>query len=113
MPKSRVSPTQRSLKYLREQGYHVGVVEHWNGYVGIRQDLFGFADLIAVKEGCPIMAVQTTSYSNTSARVKKIRSIPESEVWLKAGGVISIHGWKSEPHGKVKKWSVRVIDYQG
>lgn len=113
MPKSKTSPTQRSLKLLRDRGYKVGVVEHWNAYVGIRQDLFGFIDLIAVKEGEPVLAVQTTSYANTSAREKKIRSIPESEVWLKAGGAIEVHGWKHTPHGKVLRWTVRVIDYQG
>jgi hypothetical protein len=38
------SPTQLSLKKLREEGYTVAVVEHWNSFARIRQDLFGFID---------------------------------------------------------------------
>ena len=43
------SPTQLSLKKLREEGYIVAVVEHWNSFARIRQDLFGFIDLLALK----------------------------------------------------------------
>ena len=42
------SPTQLSLKKLREEGYTVAVVEHWNSFARIRQDLFGFIDLLAL-----------------------------------------------------------------
>ena len=35
---AKLSPTQRSLEYLREQGYHVEIVEKWNHWARIRQD---------------------------------------------------------------------------
>ena len=35
------SPTQRTLKYLRDKGYTAQVVEHWNAFAKRRIDLFG------------------------------------------------------------------------
>lgn len=102
----KTSPTQRSLKSLRSRGYTVGVTEHWNAYVGIRQDLFGFIDLIAIKPG-EILAVQTTTKSHMNERVKKILSIKEHLVWLSSGGKIVVHGWSQKgPRGKRKVWTL-------
>lgn len=55
-----MTPTQRSLKQLRLAGWLCAVTERWNPHVKIRQDLFGFADLIAVK-GDECRLIQTTS----------------------------------------------------
>ena len=66
-----MTPTQRSLAYLREQGYTVAIVERWNPFARIRQDLFGFVDLLAIRKG-ETLAVQTTS-TNVSERIKKIQ----------------------------------------
>ena len=33
-----MTPTQRSLKYLREQGYTVAITERWNPFARIRQE---------------------------------------------------------------------------
>ena len=65
------SPTQLSLKKLRDEGYLVAITERWNAFAKIRQDMFGFIDLLAIKDG-EILAVQTTSASNMSARANKI-----------------------------------------
>jgi len=35
------SPTQRTLKKLRDEVYLAQVVEKWNAFAKIRQDLFG------------------------------------------------------------------------
>jgi hypothetical protein len=110
----KTSPTQRSLKKLRSDGYSVGITEHWNSYVGIRQDLYSFVDMIAIKAGCPIVAVQTTTTGNMSKRIEKIRGIKEAETWLLAGGTIQVHGWaKRGARGKRKLWELKVYDYQG
>jgi hypothetical protein len=45
------SPTQRSLRHMRDLGYLVAVVEHWNPHARIRQDLFGWIDLLAIRDG--------------------------------------------------------------
>ena len=46
------SPTQLSLKKLREEGYiTIQVVEYWNSFARRRIDLFGFIDILAIKNG--------------------------------------------------------------
>jgi carbonic anhydrase len=99
------SPTQRSLKHLRDQGYTVAIVEHWNGFVNKRFDLFGFIDLLALR-GDETLAVQTTSYSNVSARVKKITNHENVAAVRDAGWSIHIHGW----HKVGRFWQVREVD---
>lgn len=102
-----MTPTQRSLALLRERGYHATVVERWNPYARIRQDLWGFADILCLKPG-EILAVQTTSGSNVSGRLKKIAASPLITTVLLAGIKIVVHGWrKVGPRGKRKTWEVR------
>lgn len=98
------SPTQRTLKKLRQDGYIVEVVERWNQYAGIRQDLFGVIDVVGVHAAFPgVLGVQTTSASNMSARRKKILASHEAHVWVQAGNTLVIHGWKKTiPQGKVR-----------
>ena len=55
-----MSPTQLSIRHLKENGYLVAVVEKWNPFVKIRQDLFGFIDVLAIREN-ETLAVQVTS----------------------------------------------------
>ena len=108
----KTSPTQRSLALLRARGWTVAVVERWNAHAMIRQDLYGFADLLAHKPGEGIMAVQVTSGSNLAARRSKIQAEPRAASWLAAGGLIAIHGWrKVGPRGKVKRWEAREENY--
>lgn len=105
------SPTQRSLKKLRDDGYTlVEVTERWNQFARVRKDLFGFVDVLAVK-GDEVLAVQTTSGTNVSARFEKMRTLPAVVHWL--GSVsrrLVIHGWrKVGPAGKRKKWECREV----
>ena len=100
-----MSPTQRSLKHLRDQGYRVAIVEHWNAHARIRQDLFGFIDLLAIR-GSETLAVQTTSRGNVSARVQKIADSEAVIDVRRAGWRIVVHGW-----GKLKAgWTLREVD---
>lgn len=110
------SPTQRTLKALRDEGYLTEVVERWNPHANIRQDLFGWIDIIAIKPG-QILAVQATSYSNHSARVKKLKTERQEQVgeWLSAGGLAEVWSWRSKQRvlkdgtlGKSKVWSPKV-----
>jgi hypothetical protein len=102
------SPAQRSLALLREQGYSAQITEHWNPFAHIRQDLFGFLDIIGIKSGVTgVLGIQTTSTGNLSARVKKILAIPEAQIWLSSGGKILVHGWsKKGKAGKRKLWQL-------
>lgn len=103
----KTDPTQRSLKVLRERGFTCGIVEKWNSHVMVRQDLFGFADIIAMKPGDGIWAVQVTTSSNVAAHRAKIYGEPRHQVWLKSGGQIWLHGWsKKGARGKRKLWTL-------
>ena len=44
------SPTQLSLKKLRAEGYLVSITEKFNHFCKIRQDMWGWCDLLAIKE---------------------------------------------------------------
>jgi hypothetical protein len=69
--RSSLSPTARSLKRLRELGYLCQVTEHWNQWARIRQDLFGFIDILAIRDG-EILAIQACTRSDISTRVTKV-----------------------------------------
>jgi carbonic anhydrase len=105
------SPTQRSLAYLRKAGYVVAIVERWNPYAKIRQDLYGWIDLLALHPDTgELLAVQTTSGTNVSKRVDKIREWPYLGAWLKQHRAV-VHGWaKRGERGKRKLWTVREVD---
>lgn len=110
MAVKKISPTQRSLKALREDGWTVEVVERWNPYARIRQDLFNFIDMVAIKPGHPITGIQVTA-AGASSRVKKIQAAPAARLWLLAGGNLLVHSWaKRGPRGKRKVYQCRVID---
>lgn len=101
------SCTQRSLKLLRGNGYLTAVVERWNPHARKRQDLFGFADIVAIRADVPgILAVQTTSASNQAARITKIRSVPAAATWLAAANKIEVHGWQK----RAGRWAVTVTE---
>jgi hypothetical protein len=96
------SPTQRSLKHLRDLGYTVAVAEYWNPHARRRIDLFGVFDLVAIGDG-GIIGVQTTTAANISARRAKIAESREAAKWLRAGGRILLHGWRKK---KLKRGGV-------
>jgi hypothetical protein len=100
------SPTQRTLKKLRDAGYLAEVVERYNSFTKTHKDLFGFVDVLAVR-GDEVLAVQTTSAANASARVKKICALQSADSWLHSSNRrILVHGWaKRGPRGKRKVWS--------
>jgi len=103
------SPTQRSLVYLKEQGFVAQVVERFNPYAKVRVDLFGFIDIVAVSPFGSIFGIQTTSQENVSTRIKKILAIKEAKIWLEAGGKIVVHGWgKKGKAGARKLWTISV-----
>lgn len=86
----------------------VAVVERWNPYARIRQDLFGCIDIVALEPHTAIIGVQTTSGSNLAARRTKALAEPRLRLWLEAGGAFTLHGWsKQGQRGKRKLWTLR------
>lgn len=107
-----MSPTQRSLKHLRDNGYTAAIVERWNAYAKVRQDLFGFIDILAVKDEDMTLAIQTTTMDHMQERVQKVLAEPRAKVWCSSiFRKIIVHGWaKRGPRGKRKEWTLREIE---
>jgi hypothetical protein len=102
-----MSPTQRSLQHLRELGYRPAVVEKVIPRTFIKQDCFG-VDLIALKPGSPVLAIQTTTGSNHAARRTKLEAEGFITLWTGAGAVLEIWSWKKQGlRGKRKLWTLR------
>ena len=91
------SPTQRTLTRLRREGYFAQVVERFNAHAKVRQDLFGFVDVVAVHPSAGrVLLVQATSHPNVSARVRKIvgERAAEARACLDYGLVVEVWGWR-------------------
>jgi len=115
-----MSPTARTIKYLRDQGYIGDVVERFNAYAGKfgqRKDFLGFADLIVVKRGEGVIAVQSTG----SAHSEHVRKLSDSECttnmieWLESGARVWILSWRKvllKRGGKAKRWEPRKAEFR-
>lgn len=93
----RPSPTARTIAWYSDLGYTVDIVERRITSF-VTRDLFGFIDLIAIRRD-ETLALQVTSASNVSARVKKINEHPLLPRVREAGWGILVVGWgpKDEP----------------
>lgn len=102
-----MSPTERTLKQLRADGWRCAVVEKWNPHARIRQDLFGFVDILAIRGG-ETLAVQATSGAggNAAARVRKIEAADALADVRAAGWAIQVWAWRKLKSG----WAPRIVD---
>jgi hypothetical protein len=108
MPK-RNSSSQRTLKLFRSQGYICAVTERWNPFARVRQDLFGFIDILVISEWNGIIGLQVTNQGEVPAHVRKLNNCQAVNRWLRAGGGIKIVEWKTKPskEGRRKFWHYR------
>lgn len=100
---------------LRDRGCTAAVVEKWNQYAGphgIRQDLFGIIDVLALEPGqTGCLGVQCCAGSGMAAHRTKILDAETTALWLAAGNRLELHGWrkvKLRRGGKAERWSPRV-----
>ena len=100
-----MTPTQRSLAYLRDEGYLVEVVEKWNSFTRTRKDLWGWADLLAIRRG-EVLAVQVTS-EGVANRVKKVTESETIGRVREAGVRVEVHGWRKNVKGRYVQ---RIVD---
>jgi carbonic anhydrase len=100
-----MTPTQRSLAALRELGYLVEVVEKWNSFTRTRKDLWGWADLLAIRRG-EVLAVQVTS-EGVANRVKKVTESETIARVREAGVRVEVHGWRKNVKGRYVQ---RIVD---
>lgn len=88
-----LSPSQRTLKTLRELGYTVQVTEKWNPWARRRQDLFGFVDVLCLGDH-EILGVQCTTMANKSAHLKKMLEHPNKDAWIRSGAKLQLWCWR-------------------
>ncbi len=91
--------TQRTTKMMRDQGYMVATVEYYNAFTKRKHDLFGCIDLLAIGNGETI-AIQVTSKSNMSSRIKKIEENDALPEMLRSKWRILVHGWWRGTNGR-------------
>jgi hypothetical protein len=105
-----VTPTQRARAECKRNGWHSAIVERWNPHAHIRQDLFGFIDML-VLDGLPgVLAVQVTSGDHVAERIAKILSSPYLVPWLASGSRVEVWGYrKVGARGKRKLWALRRV----
>lgn len=99
-----VTTTQRSLKLMRDRGYYAESVERFNSFTKRKHDLFGFVDILCLKEG-EVLGVQTTSLSNASTRRSKIIDHENFKIVMASGIKIVVHGWVK----RESRWTVKEI----
>lgn len=109
------SYTSRTFTWLRtDHAWHAEVVERWNMGAGVRQDLFGCIDAIALPRRVigPVLALQITS-TGVSERCRKIEATPRMTLWVRCGSRLAVVGWRKlkGPGSKVARWTPRIVEF--
>jgi len=101
-----MTPTARSIAYLREQMVPVDTAERWIPGANVRRDLFGCIDLVALYTETTAF-IQVTTADNMAAREAKIRASQHFTELNKAGREVWLHGWsKRGKRGERKRWTL-------
>ncbi len=115
-----MSPSQLTLRHMRKQGYTCVVVEKWNPFVrtkpnarvcpvckkgdkdfGVRQDLYGFADIYAIHPRTQDRVfIQVTTKHHLVERKLKILGNSNLPKVLNAGHRVVVHGWLQSGTGR-------------
>jgi len=119
-----MTPTQRTLKYLRDQGHICDIVERWIQFGpkdprrgkmgnGFRKDAFDFIDILVIYPDC-IGAIQSCG-QDFAAHDRKILSLEAPARWLWTDNRVILIGWrkvKKKRGGKAMVWKPRIKEYQ-
>ncbi len=110
--KRGISPVQRTLRELRQQGCLCDIVERFNSFAGPfgkRMDLFGFLDLIALGPDNRIIGIQACG-QDFAAHKRKILENEYAPQWVLCAR-IQLWGWskrKLKRGGKAMRWQARI-----
>jgi hypothetical protein len=108
-----ITPTQRTLKYLKDEGYRCGIVERWIQAIRKRQDLFNIIDIIALDPDKGVIGVQSTG-QDFAGHFRKLteEKADEARAWLETPGTsLMLIGWrklKVKRGGKAMRWTPRI-----
>ena len=114
-----MTPTQRTLKALRDAGLICGIVERFNrfgGPHGVRQDLFGIIDIIALNHGLRssnstklfgggVVGIQScgTAFSEHFKKIT-VEKAQEARDWLLTPGTsLELWGWRKVRKSKTDR----------
>ena len=97
--------TTRTLQHLREHGFPAEVVEKWIPQARRRKDLFDIIDIVCLNPPYTL-GVQSTTYSNISSHVKKIRESPVLKMLYDCKWRIIVYGWRK----KNGRWIARRVE---
>ena len=100
-----MSLTARSTAHLRDLGYMVATVEHYNSFTKRKHDLFGCIDLLAIGNG-ETVAGQVTSKPHLSNRRHKIEEAEAYPEMIRSGWRIVLHGWFKEKN----RWQLKEVE---
>ena len=93
-----MSPTQRTLKYLRDNGYTAVVVASWNAFSKTRRDVF-CADILAFGHG-EVLLVNATDATSVSKRLAKANANADVLAWAaQPWAKFVVAGWKKGVRG--------------
>ena len=107
------SPTQRTIRALRNLGRRCAIVEKWNSHAKIRQDLFGVIDVLALDPEKGVVGVQSCGNS-FSQHYDKLTNEKADECveWLETPGTsLELWAWrkvKLKRGGKAVRWQPRI-----
>ncbi|MEN8764133.1 MAG: hypothetical protein ABF290_17110 [Thiogranum sp.] len=114
------SPTQRTIRELRNLGRKCAIVEKFNAHVGphgIRQDMFGIIDVIALDPERGVVGIQSCG-QNFAAHARKFFDERAQECidWLSTPGTrLELWGWrkvKAKRGGIAMRWQPRVREFR-
>jgi hypothetical protein len=101
-----MSPTARTLKWLRDHHIEAGIVERVvpHGYTKI--DLFGGIDIVALPGH--VLGIQATSGANHSHREVKASTNVKLARWIACGARYQVWSWRKS--ARTKRWVRRVSE---
>jgi hypothetical protein len=102
----RRSPSALTAELLKADGWLVWTVERTLPRINKKVDLWNCFDQVAIRDG-QMICLQPTSWTNVSARVKKIAESEHICEIRKCNFGLFVYGWK---HVKGDVYTHRVVD---
>jgi len=123
---AKISPVARTKAVFKKRGIEIDNAQHWIPFgptdprrikfniTGMRKDLFGIIDLIAMCPGS-ICGIQVCG-ADYAAHDRTMLDSVHSYRWLKSGGSLELWGWRQiinpDSPTKQKKWTPRIRVYK-
>ena len=91
----------------------MAIVEKWNAYARVRQDLFGIIDIIALDPERGVVGIQSTGNDFANHMTKlTVEKAQECADWLRTPGTgLELWAWrkvKVKRGGKAEVWAPRI-----